>query len=66
MVDGQQTNSKCKKLRIDFKLVKQPFDPVLVDGELLHVLKKAKIPELVMSCTVQWNDNIRESIKKAN
>jgi hypothetical protein len=57
---------KCKELRIDFKLVKQPFDPVLVDGESLTVVKKTKIQGLVMSSTLQWNDNIRESINKAN
>ena len=54
------------ELRIDFKLVKQPFDPVLVDGEILPVVKKAKILDLVMSSTFQWSDNIRESIKKEN
>jgi hypothetical protein len=37
-----------------------------VDSESLPVVKKAKILRLVMSSTLQWNDNIRKSIKKAN
>ena len=49
---------KCKELRIDFKLVTQPFDPVLLDVEPLPVVKKAEILGLVMSKTFQWNDNI--------
>ena len=57
---------KCKELRIDLKHFKQSFDPVLVNGEALPIVKKAKILGLVMSNLLQWNDNIRESIKKAN
>ena len=37
-----------------------------MDGEPLPTVKKAKILGLVKSRTFQWNDNIRESIKKAN
>ena len=37
-----------------------------MDGKSLPVVKKAKILGLVMSSTLQCNDNIRESIKKAN
>ena len=57
---------KCKEIRIDFKLVEQPFVPVLMDGEPQLIVKKEKILELVMSRTFQYNDSIRESIKKAN
>ena len=41
-------------------------NPLIVDGESLPVVKKAKILGVVTSSTLQWNDNIRESIKKAN
>ena len=57
---------KCKELRIDFKKIKQPFDPVLVGGEALPIVESVKILGLVMTGTLQWKDNIRESIKKAN
>ena len=57
---------KCKELRIDFKKIKQPFDPVLVGGEALPIVENVKILGLVMTDTLQWKDNIRESIKKAN
>ena len=57
---------KCKELRIDFKHFKQSFDPVLVNGEALPIVKKAKILGLVIRSTLQWDDNIRKSIKKAN
>ncbi len=53
-------------LRMDFKHFKQIFDPVLVDGEALPIAKNAKILGLVMSSTLQRNDNIRESITKPN
>ena len=57
---------KYKELRNYFKLVKQPFDPVLVDGDPLPVVKKVKILGLVMSSAFQWKNNVRERIKKAN
>ena len=57
---------KCKELRIDLKKIKQPFDPVLAGGEALPIVESVKILGLVMTGTLQWKDNIRESIKKAN
>ena len=55
---------KCKELQIDFKSTKQCFDPLIVDGKILSVVKNAKI--LGLTINLKWTDHIYEVIKKAN
>ena len=57
---------KCKELIIDFKHSKHVFEPLTVNGNLLSVVKHAKILGLNLSSELQWNVHIGEIIRKAN
>lgn len=57
---------KYKEFRIDFKREKQQFDPIIINNLPLQVVDHAKILELTISSTLQWNHHINDIIKKAN
>ena len=58
--------SACKEIVIDFKRNKHAFDPIKVAGKELEVVNSAKILGVTLSGILKWNEQIRESIKKAN
>ncbi|XP_068689994.1 uncharacterized protein [Montipora foliosa] len=57
---------KCKEIRIDFKKNKHSFDPVLINGKDLSVVKNAKILGVTISNDPKWNVHAEQAIKKAN
>jgi hypothetical protein len=62
----QLNAEKCKELIIDFKHSKHGFEPSIVNGNLLSVVKHVKILGLNLSNDLQWNVHIGEIIRKAN
>jgi hypothetical protein len=57
---------KCKELVVDSIRDKQFFYPIMIDGECIPVVSKAKVLGLTISNNLFWNNHVIETIKKAN
>ena len=62
----QLNADKCKELIIDFKTVKDSFDPIAINGKELELVNHAKILGVTISSNFLWNEHVSSTIKKAN
>ena len=63
----QLNSGKCKELRISFSKQPPVFEPIIVDGQKLEVVKSAKLLGIItINSDLSWNNHIDEVIKKVN
>ena len=66
-VNKPQLNAdKCKEIVNDFKRQKQQFDAITINSKELELVSSAKVLGVIISCSLQWVDDVNEVIKKAN
>ena len=58
--------TSVKFMNIGVKKNRHSFEPVIVDGKELSVIKYAKILGVTLSSDLSRNDNVSETVKKAN
>ena len=51
---------------MDFKVARSEFDPIVINTKELCLVKHAKILGVIISNTLQWNNHVNNTIKKAN
>ena len=61
----QLNNDKCKELRISFAKKSPEFNPILINGEELEIVRSAKLLGITISHNLSWNNHIIEIVKKA-
>ena len=59
-------SDKCKELRISFARDQPEFQPILLNGMSLEVVKSAKLLGVTITSNLLWNDHINDIVKKAS
>ena len=59
-------NDKCKELRISFARTQPEFQPILVNGQELEVVKSAKLLGITVTSNLSWNEHVDDIVKKAS
>ena len=54
---------KCKELRISFSKDQPVFDPIVLNGQPLEVVKSAKSLGVKLTNNILWNEHINDIIK---
>ena len=57
---------KCKELRISFNAKSRSFDPIVVNGKELEVVRNFKLLGLNINIKLTWNHHIDDVVKKVN
>ena len=51
----QLNSEKCKELRISFTKKQSEFQPILVNGNQLEVVRSAKLLGVIITSDLSWN-----------
>ena len=57
---------KCKELRITFSKQPPTFDPLIINGNEIEVVKSAELLGVTISNDFTWNEHVDNVIKKVN
>ena len=57
---------KCNELRISFLKDEPVFDPIVLNGQPLEVVKSVKLLGVKLTNNLSWNEHINDTIKKAS
>ena len=59
-------SDKCKELRISFARTQPEFQPILVNGQELEVVKSGKLLGITVTSNLSWNEHVDDIVKKAS
>ena len=59
-------SDKCKELKISFARTQPEFQPILVNGQELEVVKSTKRLGITVTSNLSWNEHVDDIVKKAS